>query len=79
MNHTYPPLTAKNLHFCSLAYGLRDPSLGWEIGMAIKVLGIDIAKNTFQLHGVDGSGKAVLKSAYRAINWPPMLLIYLSV
>jgi len=49
------------------------------IDMNTKVLGIDIAKNTFQLHCVDGSGKAVLKSAYRAINWPPMLLIYLSV
>jgi len=29
--------------------------------MTINVLGIDIAKNTFQLHGVDGAGKAVLK------------------
>jgi hypothetical protein len=49
------------------------------IDMNTKVLGIDIAKNTFQLHGVDGSGEAVLKSAYRAINWQPMLLIYPSV
>jgi transposase len=29
--------------------------------MNTKVLGIDIAKTTFQLHGVDGLGKAVLK------------------
>lgn len=29
--------------------------------MNTKVLGIDIAKNTFQLHGVDALGKAVLK------------------
>jgi len=29
--------------------------------MSIKVLGIDIAKNTFQLHGTDDAGKAVLK------------------
>jgi transposase len=29
--------------------------------MSINVLGIDIAKNTFQLHGVDTLGKAVLK------------------
>ena len=27
----------------------------------MKVLGIDIAKNVFQLHGVDAIGKAVLK------------------
>ncbi len=29
--------------------------------MTINVLGIDIAKNTFQLHGADCAGKAVLK------------------
>jgi len=29
--------------------------------MTISVLGIDIAKNTFQLHGADDVGKAVLK------------------
>ena len=29
--------------------------------MKIKVLGIDIAKNVFQIHGVDSHGKAVLK------------------
>ena len=40
---------------------LRDLRSGWEIDMTIKVLGIDITKNTFQLHGTDDSGKAVLK------------------
>ena len=40
---------------------LRDLRSGWEIDMTIKVLGIDIAKNTFQLHGADDAGKAVLK------------------
>ena len=44
--------------------------------MSINVLGIDIAKNIFQLHGVDSIGKAVLKSAYRGSNWQPMLPIY---
>jgi hypothetical protein len=29
--------------------------------MTISILGIDIAKNTFQLHGADRTGKAVLK------------------
>lgn len=29
--------------------------------MNIKVLGIDLAKNVFQLHGVDDRGKKVLK------------------
>ena len=38
---------------------LRDLRSGWEIDMTIKVLGIDIAKNTFQLQGADDAGKAV--------------------
>ena len=38
-----------------------DLNLGWEIDMTISILGIDIAKNTFQLHGADNSGKAVYK------------------
>ena len=38
-----------------------DLNLGWEIDMNISMLGIDIAKNTFQLHGSDNSGKAVHK------------------
>ena len=50
--------------------------------MTISVLGIDIAKNTFQLHGVDSSGNTVLKkrlsrnklSAYVA-NLPPCLVV----
>lgn len=29
--------------------------------MSIKVIGIDIAKTVFQLHGVDALGKVVLK------------------
>lgn len=32
-----------------------------DLIMNISVLGIDIAKNIFQLHGVDSSGKRVLK------------------
>jgi hypothetical protein len=29
--------------------------------MALKVIGLDIAKHVFQLHGADAKGKAVLK------------------
>ena len=50
--------------------------------MTINVLGIDIAKNTFQLHGTDAAGKAVLKrrlprdklAAYVA-NLPPCIVV----
>jgi transposase len=31
--------------------------------MNISLLGIDVAKNIFQLHGVDKSGKKILKNA----------------
>ena len=29
--------------------------------MSVSVIGIDIAKNVFQLHGIDNKGKVVLK------------------
>jgi hypothetical protein len=35
-----------------------DLNPGWEIDMTISILDIDFAKNTFQLHGADNSGKA---------------------
>jgi transposase len=38
-----------------------NPKPEWEIVMNISTVGIDIAKNVFQLHGVDKTGKAVLK------------------
>ena len=33
--------------------------------MTLHMLGIDIAKNTFQLHGADSAGKEVLKKRLR--------------
>ncbi len=49
--------------------------------MHIKTLGIDLAKNVFQLHGVDETGKAVLrkrlsrtKLAEFMVNLPPCLI-----
>jgi len=33
--------------------------------MAIRIIGLDIAKNVFQLHGVDEAGKAVMKRKLR--------------
>ena len=32
-----------------------------KVKSEIKVLGIDLAKQSFQLHGVDGSGQTVLR------------------
>jgi hypothetical protein len=45
-----------------------DLNLEWEIDMTISMLGIDIAKNTFQLLGADYTGKAVLRK--RFVNLP---------
>jgi hypothetical protein len=36
--------------------------------MNIKVLGIDIAKNVFELHSVDEKGKVVLNPSLRALH-----------
>ena len=35
--------------------------MGWEIDMNLHMLGIDIAKSTFQLHGADSAGGEVLR------------------
>lgn len=47
----------------------------------IKVLGIDLAKNVFQLHGTDGKGKKILSKRLRRekladfiVNLPPCLI-----
>ncbi len=49
MNH--PLHAASPARSFRLALSLKDLHLGWEIDMnAISILGIDIAKNTFQLH-----------------------------
>ncbi len=33
--------------------------------MAVRTIGLDIAKHVFQLHGADATGKAVLKKRLR--------------
>ena len=40
---------------------MRVLHLGLEIDMGISVLGIDLAKNVYQLHGADGTGNVVLR------------------
>jgi hypothetical protein len=39
--------------------------------MTISTLGIDIAKNTFQLHGADSTGKSRLQAWSRIFIEPP--------
>ena len=34
----------------------------------VAILGIDIAKNVFQLHGVNSKGRCVLKNVYQETN-----------
>ena len=37
--------------------------------MKITTIGIDLAKNVFQVHGVDERGKAVLRKQLGATRW----------
>jgi hypothetical protein len=41
--------------------------------MNIKALGIDIAKNVFELHGVDKNGKVVLKKRVSRDKLPEVI------
>ena len=42
--------------------------------MKLSHVGIDLAKNVFQLHGVDGHGKAVWRRRLRRHQWLEVLL-----
>jgi hypothetical protein len=50
--------------------GSPSHPVGWEsasgrrAAMIIEILGIDIAKNVFQLHGVNRNGRVVLKRSW---------------
>ena len=37
--------------------------------MKITTIGIDLAKNVFQLHGVNAQGKTVLKNSYAVMPY----------
>ena len=39
--------------------------------MTIETLGVDIAKNVFQLHGVNCNGRVVLKRRVMRLQWLP--------
>ncbi len=41
--------------------------------MTITTVGIDLAKNIFQVHGVDERGKATLKKQLKRARWPNSL------
>ena len=41
--------------------------------MKIKRMGVDLAKNVYQLHGVDGGDKCVLRRRLKRANWLPVL------
>jgi transposase len=47
--------------------------------MDIKTLGIDLAKNVFQLHGVDAQGKMVLKKKIIRSELPNLFVTFLRV
>lgn len=45
-----------------------------ECTMKIIRVGVDLAKNVFQVHGVDRHGKAIFKRRLRRHNWLAVLL-----
>ncbi len=38
--------------------------------MKVTTIGIDLAKNVFQVHGVDERGEAVLRNSSSVPKWP---------
>ena len=42
--------------------------------MKLSRVGVDLAKNVYQLHGVDGSGKTMLRRRLKRHQWLKVLL-----
>ena len=50
--------------------GMRFEQRRWN--MTIAVIGLDLAKNVFQVHGIDGNGRAVLRRKIRRSEVLPL-------
>ena len=44
--------------------------------MKITTIGIDLAKNVLQIHGIDERGKTALKKQLKRARWPSSLPIF---
>ena len=53
-----------------VVFKLSDITFEQEMDMNISVLGIDTAKNVFQLYGVNRYGKAILKKRLSRVSSP---------
>ena len=47
--------------------------------MNIKRVGIDLAKDVFQVHGVDSQEKVILRKQFRRERWPQLFKQTLSI
>ena len=44
--------------------GVEDTT-SWEPAMSVTTIGLDLAKNVFQVHGIDGDGKVLVRRQLR--------------
>ena len=58
---------------CDLMDDRRPASSEGRWHITIAVIGLDLAKNVFQIHGIDASGRAVLKRKLRRSEVLPLL------
>ena len=66
MGWTPPHLSASKCQTESVSNAVNGKK---ESTMKINRVGVDLAKNVFQVHGVDGRGKVVWKRQLKRSNW----------
>ncbi|TAN58568.1 MAG: IS110 family transposase [Magnetospirillum sp.] len=57
--------TAAHRHPGAIEWSCKSTTFGRAVHMAIVTIGLDLAKNVFQIHGVDETGRAVLRRQLR--------------
>jgi hypothetical protein len=50
---------------CKIAVLFDEPSIGSPVMNEVTTIGIDLAKNVFQVHGVDAAGETVVRKRLR--------------
>ena len=53
---------------CAKGWSLKNESPEGVVHMQVSTIGVDLAKNVFQVHGVDSAGKVVITRTSRSLT-----------
>ncbi len=59
---------AAGIAMCHIAVAIEEPPRGSRRMQEVTTIGLDLAKNVFQVHGVDGAGETVIRRQLRRLQ-----------